>query len=235
MLSLLQALHDAPDSQPIVKAVSPLLELGAYESLWLPPQSSFKTIAEMFREHPGAVPSDFVPHDEAVERSAEVLAVFRRRGVESFGIRVHGAGEYPQRLRDAEHPIELLYYRGNWALADEPRAVAIVGTRTPTEEGIRRTRKLVRNLVRDNVVIVSGLAKGIDTIAHETAIGEGGQTIAVVGTPISEGYPRENAALQERICGEFLLISQVPVLRYMRQDWRINRLFFPERNVTMSC
>jgi DNA processing protein len=235
MLGILQSLREAPDEQPVVSAVSPLLELGAYESLWLQPQSSFKSIAGLFRDHPGSVPSDFVPLREAAERATEVLTTFRDRGIGSFGIRVHGAGEYPIRLRDAEHPIEVLYYRGNWALADEPRAVAIVGSRQPSEEGIRRARKLVRHFVRDGVAIVSGLAKGIDTIAHTTAIEEGGQTIAVVGTPISESYPKENAALQEVICRKFLLISQVPVLRYMRQDWRMNRLFFPERNVTMSA
>ena len=57
----------------------------------------------------------------------------------------------------------------------------------------------------------------------------------MIGTPLSHTYPRENARLQSKIASEFLLISQVPVKRYERQDYRMNRLFFPERNITMSA
>jgi DNA processing protein len=89
--------------------------------------------------------------------------------------------------------------------------------------------------VKDNFTIVSVLASGIDTIAHETAIEEGGRTIAVIGTPLSRVYPKDNAELQRKIAREFLRISQVPVKRYERQDYRRNRLFFPERNITMSA
>jgi DNA processing protein len=137
-------------------------------------------------------------------------------------------------LRDAAHPVELLYYRGWWDLV-ESRSVAVVGTRTPTPDAIARTRGLVTKLVRDDLTVVSGLAAGIDTVAHETAITEGGRTIAVIGTPLSHIYPKENAKLQRKIADEYLLISQVPVRRYERQDYRRNRLFFLERNITMSA
>ncbi len=83
--------------------------------------------------------------------------------------------------------------------------------------------------------IVSGLAKGIDTVAHTTAIESNGVTIAVIGTPLNATYPPENAELQHRIAKDFLLISQVPVVRYSNQTYRGNRLFFPERNITMSA
>jgi DNA processing protein len=82
---------------------------------------------------------------------------------------------------------------------------------------------------------MSGLAAGIDTVAHQTAIGSEGRTIAVIGTPLSRVYPPENADLQKRIARDYLLISQVPVIRYSRQDWRSNRSFFPQRNITMSA
>jgi DNA processing protein len=95
--------------------------------------------------------------------------------------------------------------------------------------------QLVKALVKDNFTIVSGLASGIDTVAHETAIEVGGRTIAVIGTPLSHAYPKDNAELQRKIAREFLLISQVPVKRYEGQDYRRNRLFFPERNITMSA
>lgn len=235
MLGLLARQQSDPKRSPLSYSISPLLELGAYEALWLQQKSSFKTIAELFRQNPGAVPTDFVEPDTADNHARQVLDTLRERGVDDVGVRVHGAGEYPVRLRDAEYPIELLYYRGDWSLADEPRAVAVVGTRNPTDEGVRRARKLVKSLVADGVVIVSGLAKGIDTIAHTTAIECGGKTIAVIGTPICDVYPKENVSLQLRLASDFLVVSQIPTLRYLRQDWRTNRLFFPERNVTMSA
>jgi DNA processing protein len=110
-----------------------------------------------------------------------------------------------------------------------------VGTRNPSPEGLSRTRSLVRKLVADGFTIVSGLAAGVDTQAHETALDEGGRTIAVIGTPLSFAYPRTNAALQERIGKDFLVISQVPVRRWEKQDHRWNRAFFPARNITMSA
>jgi DNA processing protein len=216
------------------RAISPLRELGAYEALWDKPETTFKTLSEKFAARPDALPSDFVPETKAREYAEFVRRRFHEADVKRYGVRVHGAGEYPQKLRDAAHPIELLYYQGWWDLA-ESRSVAVVGTRQPTPDGITRTRKLVKALVKDNFTIVSGLAAGVDTVAHETAIAEGGRTIAVIGTPLSHSYPRENAALQRKIASEFLLISQVPLKRYERQDYRKNRLFFPERNITMSA
>ncbi|EKN6297734.1 DNA-processing protein DprA, partial [Yersinia enterocolitica] len=154
--------------------------------------------------------------------------------VEDFGVRVHGAGEYPEKLRDARHPIEVLYYQGWWDLVNTP-SVAVVGSRKVSEEGARRTKKLVKCLVNDGFTIVSGLAEGVDTCAHETALEMGGNTIAVIGTPLSHNYPRQNVDLQKKIRENFLLISQVPFQRYLDQDYRSNRIFFPERNVTMSA
>ena len=156
------------------------------------------------------------------------------KAVKRFGVRVHGAGEYPSKLRDATNPIELLYYEGWWDLVDSP-SVSVVGTRRPSQEGLSHTRSLVSELVRDGFTIVSGLAAGVDRMAHETAIEEGGRTIAVIGTPLSHSYPRENSELQRHIADYFLIISQVPLKRYEDQDYRRNRYFFPERNVTMSA
>jgi DNA processing protein len=215
-------------------AVSPLRELGAYEALWDNPETSFKSLSKKFAERPHAIPSDFVSAQIAQEYAARVQARFEAANVLRFGVRVHGAGEYPGKLRDALYPIELLYFHGWWDLV-ESRCIAVVGTRNPSPQGVMRTKKLVKMLVQDGFTIVSGLAQGIDTVAHETAIEEGGLTIAVIGTPLSHTYPRENAELQHRIMNEFLVISQVPVVRYEKQDYRMNRFFFPERNITMSA
>jgi len=90
-------------------------------------------------------------------------------------------------------------------------------------------------LVERNFTVVSGLAEGIDIAAHTSAIESGGRTIAVIGTPLGLYYPKGHRAVQDRIASEHLLISQVPVLRYERQAVPQNKLFFPERNVTMSA
>lgn len=216
------------------RTISPFRELGAYESLWQNAKATFKSIAEKFADSPGLIPSDFVPEHEAERNADSVYEKFTESNVSKFGIRVHGAAEYPIKLRDARHPVELLYYQGWWDLVDS-RSVAVVGTRNPSRGGQARARKLVKALVADDFTIVSGLAKGIDTVAHTTALESGGRTFAVIGTPLSHVYPKDNAALQQRITDEFLLISQVPVLRYESQDYRYNRVFFPERNKTMSA
>ena len=217
-----------------VRAISPFHEMGAYETLWSEPSTTFKSLSECFATHPGNVPSDFVSPAEAHKCAVFVKRRFDEAGVRRLGVRVYGTGEYPEKLRDAAHPVELFYYQGWWDLAHS-RSVAVVGTRKPSREGISRTRRLVRELVADDFTVVSGLAAGIDRVAHETAIEEDGRTIAVIGTPLSHAYPKENRELQHCIAERFLLISQVPLKRYESQDYRRNRNFFPERNVTMSA
>lgn len=138
------------------------------------------------------------------------------------------------KLRVADNPIELLYYQGWWDLVETP-GVAVVGTRTPSPEGIARTQKLVKHLVADKWAIVSGLARGVDTAAHNMAIECGGWTIAVIGTPLNVRYPSENAKLQALIAENYLLISQVPICRYKESIPTSNSFFFPERNITMSA
>ena len=218
---------------PIAAPLDAALELGAYETLWSERNASFKTIAERFRQAPGARPSDLVAEPEARAAARRVLEKVRSR-IGRFDVRVHGELEYPARLRDATNPVELFYFQGNWALASTP-SVAVVGTRKPSPEAVTRAEHLARKLVSDGFTVVSGLAEGIDTAAHTAAIEAGGQTIAVIGTPLGEVYPKSNAALQARIAREFLLISQVPVERYEAQTFRTNRFFFPERNKTMAA
>ena len=216
------------------RAVVPARELGAYEAIWAREGTSFKTIADVFRAQPGALPSDFAGGSETETYSRMALGAIRAAGIKRFGIRVHGAGEYPEKLRDAQHPVQLLYFQGNWDLTAS-RCVAIVGTRTPSEDGLGRTAKLSRLFAEDGFTVVSGLAQGVDTAAHTAAIEAGGSTIAVLGTPITSCYPPANIDLQKRIANEFLVISQVPIVRYSRQGPQGNRLFFPERNATMSA
>ncbi|MDG4903526.1 MULTISPECIES: DNA-processing protein DprA [unclassified Mesorhizobium] len=223
------------DDGPAINPISPSREMGAYEAMWLEDKASFKTIADRFKADPTALPSDFVEPARIAEAIEEARRILNKRGVSRFGVRVHHAGDYPQKLRDARHPVELLYYQGAWELT-ETRCIAIVGSRKASEEGVIRARKIAREAVQRNFTVVSGLAEGIDTAAHSEALASPeGRTIAVIGTPIGEFYPRQNRILQNRIARDFLVISQVPIVRYSRQGPAINRLFFPERNATMSA
>src|SRR5450759_2285916 len=85
------------------RAVSPLRELGAYEALWAQPKTTFKTLSEKFAARPGAIPSEFVPAAKAIEYAAFVRQKFLQAAIARFGVRVHGAGDYPEKLRDAAH------------------------------------------------------------------------------------------------------------------------------------
>ena len=109
----------APATDFASRAIVPARELGAYEALWAEEKTSFKMLAELFRQHPNAVPSEFVTRDQAERHARLALGAIRDAGVKHFGIRVHGAGEYPDKLRDAKHPVELLYFQGNWDLTNQ--------------------------------------------------------------------------------------------------------------------
>jgi DNA processing protein len=112
-------------------------------------------------------------------------------------------------------------------LGERPR-VSIVGSRKASDEGLRRAKKLARLVVEHHGVVVSGLAVGIDTAAHTGAIEAGGLTVAVIGTPLNQVYPRENADLQELIGRDHLLISQFPI------KYPVKRENFVIRNRTMA-
>jgi DNA processing protein len=99
-------------------AMSPRRELGAYEALWAQEGTSFKSLARDFRAHPGAIPSDFVSNIDIEKHARLAPGAIRDAGIKHFGVRIHGAGEYPESLRDAEHAIELLYFQCAWELVN---------------------------------------------------------------------------------------------------------------------
>lgn len=212
--------------------LSPLEEASAYEALWDNPRASFRFISNTLSDYPKHLSSAHVEREIIEKYKKSLLPTLQN--LHHFGIRIDGDGMFPLGLKDAQHAPKILYYQGNWDLI-YMQSVAVVGTRAPTKEGIQRTKNLVRKLTEDNFVIVSGLAKGIDTAAHSFAIALGGNTIAVIGTPLNYYYPPENRDLQDKISSDFLLISQVPFTRYAKQTYQKNRFFFPERNITMSA
>ncbi|MDG6969734.1 MAG: DNA-protecting protein DprA [Nitrososphaerota archaeon] len=101
-----------------------------------------------------------------------------------------------------------LFLSGAMSLPLPHPKVAVIGTRQPSEEGVKIAHDLASSLASQGVTVISGLARGIDTAAHTAAIEADGKTIAVLGTPLSHAYPKENEDLQKRIMQGFLAISQ---------------------------
>jgi DNA protecting protein DprA len=128
----------------------------------------------------------------------------------------------------AQTPALHLYYAGDLSLLKR-RAVSVVGTREVSDDGRARARKLARELATAGVLVVSGLAKGVDTAVLTSAIDASGATAAVVGTPLEKCYPTENTSLQEQIYRQHLLLSP------FGPGEPVYRSNFPKRNRVMAA
>lgn len=134
---------------------------------------------------------------------------------------------YPPRLKEISNPPPVLYYRGDIRPQDE-WSVAVVGTRKPTSYGREAASKLSRELASAGITVVSGLALGIDGVAHRAALDCGGRTIAVVAGGLDSVYPREHTDLFRRIEGQGAVVSE------HRPGIRPDARNFPRRNRLIS-
>jgi DNA processing protein len=134
--------------------------------------------------------------------------------------------EYPLYLRLVHQRPPFLFLRGE-PVEDDLR-VAVVGTRTPSPEGVAHARAIAGGLAERGVTVVSGLAAGIDAAAHGSALAVGGRTVAVIGTGLRRSYPAQNARLQREIAERGMLISQ------FWPDAPPSKTSFPLRNAVMS-
>jgi len=214
--------------------MSPYEEMIAFEALWAKEGMTDKKMSELFKGN--KTPSEVLREQFGLLESPEKKEVenYLKAKLGKFGVCVNGSFNYPAKLREAENPLELFYYKGDLTLLDE-KSLSIVGARESSDEGVKRAAKISKMLVDEKIVIVSGLAKGIDTSALKAAIEAGGKVIGVIGTPIDEYYPAENRALQDEIARNHLLISQVPFYRYHNEPFNNRRFYFPKRNITMSA
>ena len=136
--------------------------------------------------------------------------------------------EYPARLKEIDDKPPVLYVRGELAPADEV-AVAIVGTRRATPYGRQAAEHFATDLAANGVTVVSGLARGIDAVAHRAAIAAGGRTIAVLACGLDIVYPPEHAKLAREITEHGALVSDYPLGMQPRSE------FFPRRNRILSA
>lgn len=137
--------------------------------------------------------------------------------------------EASQRLlvKDEGQPSPV-FYAGDRLLLHRP-TIAIVGSRQVSPAGLRRASQLARELVALRMVVVSGLAQGVDAAAHRATIEAGGKTIAVLGTPLDQVTPKAHASLQEEICEHHLALSQ------FKAGSQVYPSNFPQRNKLMAA
>jgi len=143
----------------------------------------------------------------------------------------------PEQLLGPLNDVELkfapktLFMVGNKEIPLPSPRVAIVGSRKASPEALKAAKDITKTLVKKGVVIVSGLAEGIDTVAHTTAIEESGLTIAVLGTPLNQVYPRSNFQLQQIIMRSHIAISQFPI----HQPIRPKNFVLRNRTIALIC
>ena len=229
----------------IQDVISPQQEMSAYETLWAMEDIKEKTLKEMFKQY-----TPFETLEKISNHGQKELFSFKQSTVKiqekvnkfledslgkqnlPFSIVVNRGIQYPKNLK-RDYPIGLFYYKGDLGIL-ETKCISIVGARKATTLGIAKTKELAKELIDQGFTIVSGLAQGIDTAAHQSTIENNGLTIGVIGTPINKYYPLENKNLQDKIAEDFLLISQVPFYRYANEPFKHHSYHFPRRNMIMA-
>ena len=131
---------------------------------------------------------------------------------------------YPQCLKEISNPPLKLYYKGNLDLLKDERLIAVVGTRNPSSYGKLCCEYMVKKMTSANITIVSGFAKGIDSIAHKTSLLAGGKTIAVIASGLDIVYPASNLSLYREIEEKGLILSEYEA------EVKPFKFNFPQRN-----
>lgn len=167
---------------------APLRELKALGGL-------SETKAKMFRSR------------EVLQQAERELEFVLKNDIEVLFL---GAENYPRRFLDCEDPPVVLYYKGN-ANLNAHKMIAVIGTRKNTDYGLRATEELIEGLGGvEDVVIVSGLALGIDTIAHKASLKNGMPTVGVMGNGLDKVYPGSNKALAQEMTQQGGLLTEFP-------------------------
>ena len=143
-------------------------------------------------------------------------------------IRTFHCRQYPEKIKELKDAPPLLYIKGNESLLNEPQ-VAVVGSRQPTPGGRTNAKKFSHDITKSGLIVNSGMASGIDAVAHDAALISGGTTVAVIATGPDKIYPAKNKPLAERIAEHGVLVSEFPV------GTEPTRTNFPRRNRLISA
>ncbi len=198
--SVLIALHEAPGigwkriyhilQQHVDLRELPAWNAGRWRSLGMP-----EKVAQT------------LPHELSEPMIQDKLSRYAYHGVDLITIM---DDTYPLLMKETAKPPWVLYLRGRIELL-QSMCMGMVGTRVPTAYGRRVAELLAQGLTEQGITVVSGLARGIDSVCHEAALQAKGNTIAVLGTGIDVIYPPENRALYERISEQGLIVSEYPL------------------------
>lgn len=169
------------------------------------------------------IPSRVVENFIQIRKSVDLEKVMEK--VTSQGVKIYtwDDDDYPKRLKEIPQPPPVLFVKGSINVEDD-WAVSVVGTRRVTPYGRQVAAEVARFLAENGVTVVSGLARGVDAIAHQTAVSSGGRTFAVLGSGVDVIYPPEHRKLAEEISRQGAVISDYPM---GTQPESIN---FPPRN-----
>lgn len=226
--------------QLVKSVVSPYEELLAYEYLYSMQGMTLRKITGMTVDL-GKTPSqaledEFGLFDARNTDGYRAVAEYIDGKMGSFDMAINGTPSWPASLSDSRRPAPVLYSRGSMGLMNA-RSISVVGARKATRKGLDTSAAIARDLVRSGITVVTGLAAGIDTAATKSALKHGSsKAIGVIGTPIDECYPKENASLVDAMLDEgCLIVSQVPFYRYNTQPFSTKKYYFPERNELMAA
>lgn len=173
---------------------------GSLEIAWQAPLDAF---------HQAGLPAKVVEKLQQVRRDVDLERIWEHIEAQGITVLTWEDSDYPRRLREIEQAPPVLYYRGELLNEDE-FAIAIVGTRRVTLYGRQVAEELAVFLAQNGLTVVSGLARGVDAIAHDAVLKAGGRTLAVLGSGVDRIYPPENRQLAERITSQGAVISDYP-------------------------
>lgn len=125
-----------------------------------------------------------------------------------FTILTYDSEDYPNRLRGIYNPPPILFCMGEFGSLDDDVAISVVGARRPSEYSIRLAKRICEELEKVGVTLVSGFALGIDSMAHQAALKNGGKTIAVLGCGLDVDYPKENSGVKKLIAKRGVVVSE---------------------------
>lgn len=160
-------------------------------------------------------------------KSLDLARELDRLDQAGVGVLTWDSDDYPINLRNIHDPPPVIYVKGD-LLPEDDWAVAVVGTRRASVYGKEAARHLATDLAHNGVTVVSGLAAGIDAVAHQAALDAGGRTLAVLGSGVDIVYPEQNRRLAEQLIGQGALVSEYPL------GTRPERSNFPPRNRLIS-
>ena len=207
--ALVALLQTRPGGLTWQQIAAELLETGSAVAVW-----------EKYSPAPALI--DHPAHITAGS-AAEDVAAWAAQGYRLISILDE---DYPTGLRGIHQAPPLIFTQGT-VIADDP-GVSVVGSRTASKQGLEMAANVARALTAQKMTVVSGLAQGIDTAAHQATLDAGGRTVAVIGTGIGRAYPAENRVLQQEIARSGLVLSQ------FWPDAPPGKHTFPMRNATMS-